>query len=78
MAAGASCSVSEITGMEGEVMQMQELYKFVKGVHRRAAAMIHGSFRATGIRPTFLADLKHAGHRSSRKLFRPKPSVVAP
>jgi pilus assembly protein CpaF len=53
-------SVSEITGMEGEVLQMQELYKFVKE-STDERGMIRGSFRATGIRPLFLADLKHAG-----------------
>jgi pilus assembly protein CpaF len=53
-------SVSEITGMEGEVLQMQELYKFVKE-STDERGMIRGSFRATGIRPNFLVDLKHAG-----------------
>jgi pilus assembly protein CpaF len=53
-------SVSEITGMEGEVMQMQEIYRFVKE-STDERGMIRGSFRATGIRPLFLADLKHAG-----------------
>jgi pilus assembly protein CpaF len=53
-------SVCEITGMEGEVLQMQELYKFVKE-STDERGMIRGSFRATGIRPLFLADLKHAG-----------------
>jgi len=47
-------------GMEGEVLQMQELYKFVKE-STDERGMIRGSFRATGIRPIFLADLKHAG-----------------
>jgi pilus assembly protein CpaF len=53
-------SVCEITGMEGEVLQMQELYKFVKESTDQRG-MIQGSFRATGIRPGFLADLKHSG-----------------
>jgi pilus assembly protein CpaF len=53
-------SVSEITGMEGEVLQMQEIYRFIKESTDQRG-MIRGSFRATGIRPLFLADLKHAG-----------------
>jgi pilus assembly protein CpaF len=53
-------SVCEITGMEGEVLQMQELFKFIKE-STDERGMIRGSFRATGIRPVFLADLKHAG-----------------
>src|SRR6266404_2916154 len=53
-------SVCEITGMEGEVLQMQELYKFVKE-STDERGVIRGNFRATGIRPVFLTDLKHAG-----------------
>src|SRR5258708_405639 len=53
-------SVSEITGMEGEVIQMQELFRFVKE-HTDGSGSIVGSFKATGIRPGFLADLKAYG-----------------
>jgi pilus assembly protein CpaF len=53
-------SVCEVTGMEGEVLQMQELYKFVKE-STDERGKIRGNFRATGIRPSFLAELKHAG-----------------
>src|SRR5271157_3746766 len=45
-------SVTEVTGMEGDVTQMQEIYKFVReGID--ADGSIVGSFRATGIRPKF-------------------------
>ncbi len=52
-------NISEITGMEGEVIQMQEIYRFVK--EHTDEHGIHGSFRATGIRPTFLQDLQAYG-----------------
>jgi len=52
-------SISEITGMEGDVVQMHEVYRFVK--ESSDASGIHGSFRATGVRPTFLQDLKAYG-----------------
>ena len=52
-------SISEITGMEGEVIQMQEIYRFVKESADERG--IHGSFRATGVRPAFLEDLKAYG-----------------
>ncbi len=49
-------SIAEITGMEGEIVQMQELFKFQRtGVDE--AGKIQGHFMATGIRPRFLADL---------------------
>jgi pilus assembly protein CpaF len=52
-------SISEITGMEGEVIQMQEIYRFVK--ERTDELGIHGSFRATGVRPNFLQELQAYG-----------------
>ena len=53
-------SVSEITGIEGDVVQMQEIFKFVReGVGKDASVL--GSFRATGIRPAFLTQLKTMG-----------------
>jgi pilus assembly protein CpaF len=53
-------SISEVTGMEGDVTQLQEIYRFVKESIDKQGNVI-GSFRATGIRPNFLADLKPAG-----------------
>ena len=53
-------SIGEITGMEGEVVQMHEIFRFVKE-HTDDQGNVHGTFKATGIRPTFLADLKHMG-----------------
>jgi pilus assembly protein CpaF len=52
-------SVSEITGMEGEVIQIQEIFRFVK--ERTDEHGIHGSYRATGVRPSFLQELKAYG-----------------
>ncbi len=53
-------SVAEVTGMEGEVIQMQEIFKFVReGLD--AQSRILGNFRATGIRPRFLSALKSIG-----------------
>jgi pilus assembly protein CpaF len=53
-------SVSEITGMEGDVIQMHEIYRFVKESMDEEGG-IRGNFRATGIRPHFLAELKAYG-----------------
>src|SRR6266550_7224202 len=51
-------AISEITGMEGEVVQMHDIYRFVKE-HTDDQGNVHGTFKASGIRPTFLTDLKH-------------------
>jgi len=53
-------SVSEITGMEGETIQMHEIYKFVKE-STDEAGNLRGSYKATGIRPNFLNELKAYG-----------------
>jgi pilus assembly protein CpaF len=52
--------ISEITGMEGDSIQMQEIFRFVKE-HTDDRGNIRGSFRATGIRPGFLTELKAYG-----------------
>jgi len=53
-------SVSEITGLEDDVVQMQEIYRFVKK-HTDEKGNILGNFQATGVRPKFLTDLKAYG-----------------
>ncbi len=53
-------SISEITGMEGDTIQMQEIYQFVKE-STDEQGNIRGSFWATGVRPNFLAELKAFG-----------------
>ena len=53
-------SVSEITGLEGDVAQMQEIFKFVRTGTGEDGAVL-GNFRATGVRPKFLAELVSAG-----------------
>ncbi len=55
-------SVNEITGLEGDVVTMQEIFHFVQtGVDD--AGRIQGSMEATGIRPTFAEMLERAGVR---------------
>jgi pilus assembly protein CpaF len=53
-------SVSEITGMDGETIEMQEIFRFVKE-STSDEGTIHGSFVATGVQPSFLKDLKPYG-----------------
>ena len=63
-------SVSELTGMEGDVVQMQEIFKFVKEATDERG-VIQGTFRATGIRPQFLAELKYSGVDFTASYFDP-------
>jgi pilus assembly protein CpaF len=49
-------SVAEITGMEGEIIQMQEIFKYVR-TGTDPDGTIQGHHVATGVRPRFLAEL---------------------
>ncbi len=63
-------SLHEVTGMEGDVVTMQEIFRF----NRRATeadGRIIGEFRATGIRPKFMAELERRGVHIAAELFSP-------
>ncbi|RWA62034.1 CpaF family protein [Mesorhizobium sp.] len=64
-------SISEITGMEGNVVQLQEIYHFVR---RDVAAdgTIVGDFRATGVRPRFATEVATLGHHFAKDAFNPQ------
>ncbi|MBD3729565.1 MAG: CpaF family protein [Sphingomonadales bacterium] len=63
-------SLSEITGMEGQTITMQEIYRFhITG--RDEDGNVLGGFEATGIRPKFMADVVASGIQLSAELFRP-------
>ena len=63
-------SVSEITGMEGEVVTMQEIFRF-RQTGMTADGAVQGRFEATGIRPRFLDQAISHGISLSADLFRP-------
>jgi pilus assembly protein CpaF len=62
------CSVTEVTGMEGDIITMQDIFAFEQlGVSPQGRA--YGQFVATGIRPTFLERLKSAGSPLPVEMF---------
>lgn len=63
-------SVSEITGMEGDIISMQEIFYF-KRMSTDEEGHIHGEFRATGVRPKFMEELETRGIHLPKDLFRP-------
>jgi len=63
-------SIAEITGMEGDILQMQEIYKFIRTATLEDGT-IQGHFAATGIRPRFLADLVAKGIKIPGSYFEP-------
>nr|WP_176590866.1 CpaF family protein [Sphingobium sp. EM0848] len=63
-------SLSEITGMEGETITMQEIFRF-RSTGKDADGNVLGYFEATGIRPKFMAELIDRGIRLDPEIFRP-------
>jgi pilus assembly protein CpaF len=61
-------SISEITGMEGETITMQEIFQYERrGVDTSGGVV--GRFRPTGVRPRFAERLKLYGMQLPRALF---------
>jgi pilus assembly protein CpaF len=63
-------SIAEITGLEGDIIQMQEIFKYVRTGTGPDGAVI-GHFQATGVRPRFLNDLIAMGIKIPGSYFDP-------
>ena len=69
-------SLSELSGMEGEVITMQEIFRFRQtGVS--TDGIVQGKFEATGIRPRFLDQVMAHGVTLAPDLFRPDRNFEA-
>jgi pilus assembly protein CpaF len=64
-------SLSELTGMEGDTVTMQEIFRF-KLSGRDDAGNVLGHFEATGIRPRFASELAAWGINLDPALFKPQ------
>ena len=63
-------SIQEITGMEGDIITMQDIFTFEQtGVAKDGS--VQGHFKATGIRPRFVDRLRTRGVAISDELFDP-------
>lgn len=67
-------SIAEITGMEGSVVQLQEIYKFERS-HTDDEGKVHGEFRATGLRPKFLDEMNTRGVHMPDDAFDPTKAL---
>ena len=67
-------SIIELTGMEGDVITMQEIFVYKQtGVDTNGA--VKGYFQATGVRPRFVERLKAHGVAVPESLFDPSRRV---
>ncbi|HEY9020554.1 MAG: CpaF family protein [Paracoccaceae bacterium] len=63
-------AISELTGMEGDVVQIQDIIKY----HRTGVdedGRVIGEFRSTGIRPRFLSEISTIGLKVDMSIFDP-------
>jgi pilus assembly protein CpaF len=61
--------LNEIVGMEGDVIVMQEIFNYeMQGLNEEGK--VKGRFRASGIRPKFMAQLEAQGIELPGKVFR--------
>jgi pilus assembly protein CpaF len=61
-------NLSEITGMEGDIITMQDIFTFIRrGVGGNGKVL--GAFRPSGIRPKFMEKLRIAGLILPQELF---------
>jgi pilus assembly protein CpaF len=67
-------SIAEITGLEGDIIQMQEIYRFVR-TGTAADGAVQGHFAATGVRPRFLAHLTNLGVKIPGNYFDPSQQL---
>jgi len=67
-------SISEVTGMDGEVIGLQDIFTFERtGIDE--SGKVRGLFRATGTRPHFADRLATGGCRLRPALFESKMEV---
>jgi pilus assembly protein CpaF len=66
-------SISEVVGMEGDVITMQELFLFERQGMGEDGAVL-GRFRPTGIRPRFADFLQSRGVELAGSLFLERPT----
>ena len=65
--------VTEVEGMEGEVITLQDLFLFDFGMGIDEDGRYTGRLKATGIRPTFSEKLADQGLKLPGDLFKPEP-----
>jgi pilus assembly protein CpaF len=66
-------SLQEVTGMEGETINLQEIFVFEQ-TGLDGNGLVKGRFKATGIRPRFVEKLQARGIQVPLELFDPRKS----
>jgi pilus assembly protein CpaF len=68
-------SLTELTGMEGDVITMQEIFTYERtGIDPEGRVL--GRFRATGVRPKFMSRLRVFGVKLREQMFDPSTAMA--
>lgn len=67
-------SLSELIGMEGEVVTMQEIFRY-RMTGRDEHGTVLGRFEASGIRPHFMQELEDRGIKLPADIFNPSAAL---
>jgi len=68
-------SLQEISGMEGEIITMQEIFSY-KRTGTNPDGTVQGEFNATGVRPKVAEKIPAFGIKLSDGMFDPNPSTL--
>jgi pilus assembly protein CpaF len=64
-------SITEVTGMEGDILTMQEIYRYTRR-GMSPEGVVQGHFEPTGVRPQFYERLRIAGVELPSDMFMPR------
>jgi pilus assembly protein CpaF len=65
--------VTEVVGMEGDVITLQDLFMFDFGMGVDEAGRFRGHIKSMGLRPKFIDRLEDVGLTLDREIFEPEP-----
>jgi pilus assembly protein CpaF len=65
--------VTEVVGMEGDVITLQDLFVYDFGMGLDDAGRSRGHIKSVGLRPRFIDRLEDAGIRLDPEIFEPEP-----
>lgn len=70
--------ISEVQGMEGDIITLQDIFRYIFAEGGRESSRSSGSLRPTGLRPKVVEKLQDKGVEVPAKLFRPPSDVSSP
>lgn len=64
--------ITEVQGMEGDIIVLQDLFKFHQTGIDRESGKVEGEFKCSGIRPKFIDRIESSGFKLAMDIFNPQ------